>query len=430
MQEIRLWDIRRQEAYELDQRLNYCATIALREAINDNIDYVDGNNLNDESIMVLARCYTDSLFASKDKDHHKHVVERLKIELNRHSPSSNPSRLELLVPIMAYALIISNEYNNDAVKTRIREDKKRAPYSGNGEYLYNRWKHVKPYEVKRSKKPTKSDTFDRKLAALKDVIVSSNAYYYCSSYDISLIHVLLKNYENVVKCQDIGRIALFLRRILTEGSHKDYPMNDLIRLYLANHLDNILMQSYALCDNDYACALQGGDSSNNLLMHFYDSFHHDKDGYIAESDYFPQDEQHAPLNLGFEKEYDGLSFAEIYSELSEKYTISHDDLNLLLYFYMDGYCLYRYATIVEDTKTLADDIIWCIKNRVDFRRSSLTNEKTNFALWRLNLHKSFIIQGINHNITGSLKGKRIDRYLCVPQIRGPIDPKYGQLSLF
>lgn len=432
MQEIRLSDMTQAEAYELDKRLSYCATVALLEASADKHMNDSEEDISNDGIDLLASLFNKSLFAM-NKDHHlEHVKERLRIELSRHIPSSDPSRQELLMPIMAYALLVSNEYNSDTVRKRITNDKKDPPQK-KGKYPYNHWKHVNPYIINRSITPPKSSTFTRKLTALTDAMRCNKDYIYSNSYNITYACALLKNYPFLVSCQDLAKIALFLRHVLTATHNSEKPMNSLLRMYLANRFDNILLRSYALCNENYATAINETAPDNNLLSYYYASFEHDDSGYVINGDYdpaLPYDLQHTPLNLHFTENYDNKCFTDIYKELISNYSISEKDLNFLVNFYLDHHTLSAYTDLIDNTKYFTDCIIKNISSQVTIPDNALTVSMTSLGLWIMHSRKVYPTFHINYAFKGKWRGAPLTRHLCLPRIYKCIPQESDQLSFF
>lgn len=432
MQKIRLSDMTQAEAYELDKRLSYCATVALLEASADKHMNDSEEDISNDGIDLLASLFNKSLFAMNKAQHLEHVKERLRIELSRHIPSSNSIRQELLMPIMAYALLVSNEYNSETVRRRIINDKKISSQK-KGEYPYNHWKHVNPYTIDRSITPPKSSTFDRKFSALKDAMKSKKDYVFSNSYNITYACALLKNYPFLVSCQDLTKIALFLRHVLTATHNSAKPMDSLIRMYLANCFDNILLRSYALCDENYATAITETTPNNNLLSYYYESFEHDDHGYVINGDYdpdLPYDLQHTPLNLHFTEKYENKCFTDIYEELTSTYSISEKDLNLLVNFYLDHHTLSTYTDLIDNTKYFTDRIIKNISSQVTIPDNALTDSMISLGLWIMHSRKVYPVFHVNHAFTGKWKGEPLARYLCLPRIYKSTPQKSDQLSFF
>jgi len=407
MKIISLSNMKSHEAYALDKLLSYCAEVAFQEARADGHANESDEDITNEGIYALASSYMESLFVSQDDEHVEHVKKRLQIELNRWIPTSDPTRQELLIPIMAYALIVSNEYNDEAVRARINVDKKKdAPKKGD-EYPYNRWKHVDPYSVTRSENPPKSDSFDKKLNAIKKKIKKSNDYSYCDNTNVIFVHVLLKNYQNIARCQDIARIGLFLRRILVDSHCDDKPMNSLIRMYLANHLDNIMLRSYTLMDKAKFCKMENAKIYSPLLT-YYHEFESCKSTNSVRSE--------AATDLQISEEYRSWSFSKIYQELISNYTIDEDDLNLLLDFYFNANRLWDYGNMVDDTKALANAVVNYVVNKTEIPDELLSEAMADYVLYRLHANRNYPQLSISHYIKGKWKGQKINRKLCIPRI--------------
>lgn len=419
MQEIRLSDMSKQEACELDKRLAHCAAVAIQEAIQAKIadqshkstsdagTYDSHEGISKAGINILASSYIESLFVHKEEEEHiEHVRSRLLFELNKHIPSNDHERQEVLIPIMAYALIVSNEYNWDTVKRRIQSDKIRMGPHRKSVYPYNHWKHVDPYSIKHSEDPPKSDTFKRCISALKDEINAAPYAELCDTYYITYAYTLLKNYDFLVRCEDIAKIGLFLRRILTDTHNSNTPMNSLIRMYIANHLDNILMRSYALCDTNYMKALFSKTPSNHLLSHYYNSNNENPLMYLVDTcaSLSHQDSHDTSLGLQFEENYDSWTFSTIYHNLIKHYTISDEDLNLLLDFYLDSDILANYANIVDNTKKLNKNIINYSKKGLVIPDNALSDEMVDLALWLFKRRKPYLILHIKYGYTGKWHG--------------------------
>lgn len=420
MQEIRLSDISKQEAYELDKRLAHCAVVAIQEAIQAKIAdlahkstseadagaYCYYEEISNAGINTLVSSYIESLFVPKDEEEHiEHVRSRLLFELNKHIPSNDHERQEVLIPIMAYALIVSNEYNWDTVKRRIQSDKIRIGPHKRNVYPYNHWKHVDPYSIKRNETPPKSDTFNRCISALKDEINVVPYTALCDIYYITYAYTLLKNYDFLVRCEDIAKIGLFLRRILTDSHNGNTPMNSLIRLYIANHLDNILLRSYALCDANYTEALFSKASSNHLLSYYISNNEHTPmyliDTCASVSD---QDSRSPSLSLQFEENYDSWTFSTIYHSLIENYAISDEDLNLLLDFYLDSDILSKYAHLVGNTKTLTKNIINYSNKGHVIPDDAISDAMVDLALWLFKRRKVHLVLHIKYSYKGKWHG--------------------------
>lgn len=434
MQEIKLSKLTKREAYELDQRLAYCAATAFKEAIAaQNADkkhtktqssseiYNDYAEISKFGVNVLASSYMESLFVSDDEEHVDHVRARLQIELNKHIPSDDHERQEVLIPIMAYALIVSNEYNEETVKKRIQADadKRKVSSKSNSKYPYNRWKHVDPYTIKRKETTPDSSALKRSLLTLKSTIKKSNDYTICGTYYVNAVYTLLKNWQILIRCQDIAKISLFLRCILIDSHNSKTPMNSLIRLYLANHLDNMLQRSYSLCDGNHVKAIVEKTPENNLLSCYCDSFmSEDRVRAINCTIFpsFPQETEITSLNLKFREEYSNLSFTEIYHDLIDRYSISDDDLNMLLDFYLDGESLSGYAELVSDIKDLTKSIISQIDKKIIIPNCYISEAMMFLTHSILRPKTELPTLHINPNTRGSWHGSRLERHLCVPRI--------------
>ena len=126
------------DAEKLDILFSACAEAAVKEAQKKPTNKKEPGKREhrvkaynrDESVFLLSEkgsdifhsCYKLSKFVYPSAKHQSDVKYRLGYELRRRTKSDCKHCRELLCPIMAYTMIINNEYNHGTVKKRIPKD--------------------------------------------------------------------------------------------------------------------------------------------------------------------------------------------------------------------------------------------------------------------------------------------------------------------
>lgn len=83
---------------------------------------------------------------------------------------------------------------------------------------------------------------------------------------------MLENHRSVRRYVESAQIGLFLRKILEIGYHNDKPLDKLLRLYMANQIDQILIRT-GIMNALRSDVFFDVESKNNLLKWYFDSLH-------------------------------------------------------------------------------------------------------------------------------------------------------------
>ena len=314
--------------------------------------------LNKEGIDILYSCYKSSKFLHPSAKHQSDIKYRLGYELGRRTKSDCLPCLELLFPIMAYTMIINNEYNLGTVSKRIPKDE----YKDNPEKR-NKWKRVDLFSIKRSTKPPASKEFDKRVKMLNRAIAATGRRDLNKKPCVHQIYAFLRRYKLVMKQQDCAKIALFLRDILLKSYRKDQPMDTLIRMYLANRLDGLLIRSSCLLTGERR-KYRGDLTNNNILSQYVMCCQDPKVDQIIQQatgiSFEIEDAVKQKLDISIPSDIDKMEFTDIYRWITNQFSISEDSLAELFDLYFNEACLLKicnlYDTILEHANNMIADI--------------------------------------------------------------------------
>lgn len=376
VKEINIHALRKEDAVALDKLLSACAEAAVKETGRKVTAREKGGEicnkdialeLADEGLDVIYECYARSKFASPNSQHRQQVRDRLATELAAFLPTEKFECMSLVLPIMAYTLLVNNEYNPEAVRKRIRNDKSRKCEGSGCER--NVWGHVDPFTIYRSVKPKKSADIQRLQNKLMKAYTNADDESLQKNPGVIDTFCLLADYETIIKLQDMGRIGSFLLEIVVESHDPSNPINTLLRLYLANRLDNILIRLINYPENIFSDNEEKVTLSNILLRYC------ELDESIAVTDEMPL-EVELPVDLH------AMEFIDLYHKLVDEFTITDDCLDDLIIFCwnysrLEGMCelgdrskdfvkavIKDLNSCAQTTKRRADSdlasIAWCI----------------------------------------------------------------------
>lgn len=376
MIDIDVYQLDIDDAEKLDILFSACAEAAVKEAQKKPTNKKEAGKrecrvkayhreeqdflLNKEGIDILYSCYKSSKFVNPSAKHQSDVRYRLGYELRRRTKSDCLPCLELLFPIMAYTMIINNEYNLGTVSKRIQKDE----CQDNPEKR-NKWKRVDPFSIERSTKPPASKEFDKRIKMLNCAIAATGRRDLNKKPCVHQIYAFLRRYKLVMKQQDCAKIALFLRDILLKSYCKDQPMDTLIRMYLANRLDGLLIRS--------SCLLTGerrkdrGDLTNNNILSQYVMCCQDPkvDQAIQQATRIPfeiEDAVRQKLDISIPSGIDKMEFTDLYQWITDQFSISEDNLVELFDLYFNEACLLKICNLYDSILQHANDMIDDIKS--------------------------------------------------------------------
>ncbi len=380
MEEIKLSKLREEDACELDKRLAYCAEMAFEEAEKDGNKAKILPDIKDDDVRLIMECFERAKFAYTDGDHVKHVRGRLKYELQKVFLSDDITRSRIILPIAGYNLIVHNEFQYEAVRKRVRNDMKRPHAKSYEDYPYNAWRRNKPYTVTRKENVPHSKAFEDEKNNLYNLLLSST----WRKEEVESIFELcgiLDKYDSVMAVQNLAQISLFLRDILLSHLEEHKPMDTLILLYLANHLDKSVFRSFALYDEYKYYSMEEAKQEKdrrNLLSLFHRNYVSiDKEDCfgLCECDdpmqmsFFPENkEEEEPMQLSFNSDYEKKTFIELYRELVDNYYISTSDLKYLLDIFFNEETLLEYAELKKWILTARDIVYECADGGYDVPR--------------------------------------------------------------
>lgn len=386
MEEIKLSKLREEDAYELDKRLAYCAKMALEEAEKDRDRATNLSEIMDDDVRLIMECFERAKFAYKDCDHVKHVRGRLKCELQKVFLSDDNTRCSLMLPIAGYNLIVHNEFQYEAVRKRARNDMKRPHAKSYEDYPYNAWRRNKPYSVTRKENVPHSKAFEDEKNNLYNLLLSST-WRKEEVESICELCGILDKYDSVMAVQNLAQISLFLRDILLSHLEEHKPMDTLILLYLANHLDESVFRSFALCDEYRYYSMEEAKQEKNrrnllslfhcnyvsidkedcfglcecndpMQMSFFTQVKEEEDP--IQMSFFPEhNEEEEPLQLSFDSGYEKKTFIELYNELVDNYYISMSDMKYLLNILFNEETLQEYSELKKRVLAARDIVYEC-----------------------------------------------------------------------
>lgn len=397
MKEIDIINLRKEDAEALDILLSTCAETAVKEAMRKSTaterkspDYRNNvcESLSPNGLEVLYKCYCRSRFSLKDDVHRRRVYDRLESELSRMFPTDKRACYELLIPIMAYTLIVNNEYNTEAVRKRIRTaERKRAQGKKVEKYV---WGRTDPFKIYRSTKTQKSQEAEDLTNELLQTLANAGSEDLNDNLSVIESYLLLNGHELIMELCDCGNIALFLRDILLNCYQKSCPMDTLIRFYLANRLDNLLIK----CKN-FQDLIDRNDEkqawSNNLLMNYWlenesdnrfrSLIFGDQNNETNPSSQETESAENKPLGIEIPDDLHQMTFKDLYHKILCEFTISEKSLDELSEFYLDRDCLDEMSSLWLYTKEFVCAVIADINSC-----AQTTNRQPIDGLERLALH--------------------------------------------
>ena len=397
MKEIDIYNLCKEDAEALDTLLSACAEAAVKEAMRKSTvterksqDYRNNvsESLSPDGLEVLYKCYCKSRFSLKNDAHRRRVYDRLESELSRVFPTNKQECYNLLIPIMAYTLIVNNEYNAEAVRKRIRTAEKKHTRGNKGETYV--WGRTDPFKISRSTKTQKSLEAEELINELLLTLVNTGSGDLHRNLSVQDSYLLLNGHELLMELCDCGNIALFLRDILLHCYQKSRPMDTLLRFYLANRLDNLLIK----CRNFPSLICQSDEKqawSNNLLTEYW--IENEPDDRLPslmfgdqkdETNTSSQEAESAdnkPLGIEIPDDLHQMTFKDLYHKILCEFTISEKSLDELSEFYLDRDCLDEMSSLWLYTKEFVCAVIADINSC-----AQTTNRQPIDSLERLALH--------------------------------------------
>lgn len=396
MTEIDVFELTLEDADKLDVLFSTCAEAAFKEAQkkqktetkkkDQRKTYASADlefPLTEDGINIFLACYQASKFYYPDTQHQKDVAYRLQMELSRFISLNKSDCFELLVPIMAYNMLINNEYNYETVRKRIRADK--------GEKLQDKrckWKYVDPFSIHRSNNPPTSKEFREKVEYLRQAIKGTGKQELDHNLCVEQTYAFLRRYKLVMDQQDCARIALFLRDILLNSYRKDRPMDTLIRLYLANQLDGLLIRSSCL-ETGERRKKRGNLTTNNILSQYvmccpdYDvnQIIQQAWGVSVET----EDTTRPKLDIIIPSNIGKMEFADLYQWITSQFSISEASLTELFDLYFNETTLLEVCELYNAVIKHADNVISDIESTAHTSDRGLSSslEKLSFNTRRM-----------------------------------------------
>lgn len=384
MKKIDIYSLSKEDAEALDMLLSACAEAAVKEAQRKvtakekrEEGYCEDGELTREGLNVLYKCYCESRFASRDEKHREDVYERLESELSRIFPTGKRDCYELLIPIMAYSLLVNNEYNSEAVRKRIRNDREKRSLKSRTER--NIWGHIQPFRIYRRPQTSNSQAVEKLREKLVQILDKTHSVDLNKNVAIIQSSVLLDGYDIIMNQQDNAQIGLFLRSILLKCYQKARPMDTLIRFYLANRLDNLLIK----CRNFPEDILQQDEKqapSNDLLLQYWMNEKSNNEqllsefaGWQFEAECVSSDGESGDgvsLGIVIPADLHKMAFKDLYTKLISEFTISADSLDELMEFYLDVERLNKMSAMWARTEGFVNDVI------DDIQSSAQTTKRT------------------------------------------------------
>ena len=397
MKEIDIYNLCKEDAEALDTLLSACAEAAVKEAMRKSTvterksqDYRNNvsESLSPNGLEVLYKCYCRSRFSLKDDAHRRRVYDRLESELSRIFPTNKQACYNLLIPIMAYTLIVNNEYNAEAVRKRIRTAEKKHTQGNKGEKYV--WGRTDPFKISRSTKTQKSLEAEELINDLLQALENTGSEDINDNLSVIEAYLLLNGHELLMELCDCGNIALFLRDILLNCYQKTRPMDTLLRFYLANRLDNLLIK----CSNFPSPICQKDEKqawSNNLLTEYWTA--NEPDDRLQSLMFGDQNDEtntgsqeaesadNKPLGIEIPHDLHQMTFKDLYPKILCEFTISEESLGELLEFYLDRDCLDEMSSLWLYTKEFVCAVIADINSC-----AQTTNRQPIDSLERLAMH--------------------------------------------
>lgn len=357
LQKIILKELKEEDARQLDVRLVRCAEKAFQEALKDKLDFNNYAEISDDVVKTLVQCYHRSQFFYGKDGHLTHVQGRLKEELEQALGTRETDRLQLMLPILGYGLIVSNEVSIEAVRKRSRKDKQGPNSKKAGDYPYNVWGRNNLYSVSLEGEIPFPDKFIEPKKRLENSIIASGEDRYDNNLLIFELRELLNKYKGVIRVQNLAQISLFLRDVLISFLEKGEPMDILIRLYLANYLNMSTFRSFALCvDNEYFrisaarkinnskfllglyCETCGDDDSEKG---FKENFEEQGDNDGSSSD--ESESRNCPQQQASDTSEKKVTFKGEYTDLIQEFCIEKDEILALINTFFDKDKLLKYS---------------------------------------------------------------------------------------
>ena len=412
MSKIDIFKLDEHDAAYLDMLLSACAEAAVKELrkkyyVKDRKTKQAKKTVEDGEVDLYYSCYLESGFClTGEKEHLLHVHYRLGRELDRLHPVYNIPCYELQRPILAYALIVSNEYNKRTVQKRIQQEAKHGDPKDP-----NVWKHVDPFSINYTMDKRALGTFNNQKEKIEEIITGTTiaeveykgsifvTEAFTSVFDA---YALMSNYELVMMLQDSSIMALFLRDVIKKSHNESQPIDTLLRLYLANRLDNILFRVRGAVDCT-RITMPKKCVQSKILQYFTK----DQDQFTIE-DLMMHDiealrsremrERLSPeFRHNFEK-FDQMEFDELYDRLSQTIEVPEEGLFDLIAFYLDKDFLHKTKNLMEQALEFARLVV------KDLNSSAETTVKMPEAYLQ-NIINNSGISAFNEEIFKSLRDK-------------------------
>lgn len=161
-------------------------------------------------------------------------------------------------------------------------------------------------------------------------------------------------------------------------------MDMLIRLYLANQLDGLLIHSSNLMYGEYQ-SNSTDQTSNSILAHYLTICSDSEADKITQQKFccFIDSEKRPSkkLNVTIPSDLDKMDFSDLYKMINDNFTISESDLYELFETYFNENRLLGFCNLYNDVLQHADDVIADIESI-----AQTTERRPNFTLERLSIN--------------------------------------------
>ena len=241
-----------------------------------------------------------------------------------------------------------------------------------------------PFSIRHRKTAMTCKEFSKRVTQLENAIALTGRPELEDNNCVIQTFILLSSYKVMKEYQDSAIIALFLRNILLNSFRRDRLMDMLIRLYLANQLDGLLIRSSNLIDGKYQTN-STDQTNNNILAHYLtissdseaDKITQQKLGCFIDN----ENGTTKKLNVTIPSGLDKMDFSDLYKMINDNFTISESDLYELFETYFNENRLLVFCNLYNDVLQHADDVIADIESI-----AQTTERRPSFALERLSIN--------------------------------------------
>lgn len=411
-------NMNKDEIMELDRKLDQCAALAIKTYVNYTVRmdnepsmdyYTNGSHSSTNSSLLFTADYLLSESETYQEAFQELYYKRFpkiksdavcKIGPNIYDEFTDMifhisrerlicPELRIMLPIMFYTFVCNNAFNKAAQykkRTRAKKKSSLAPHDEMDMKLKsvrldssNHCRKLCSIERKiAGDRKERKERFNRTSDDFIDVIEDmyqcykeethkhSMRAFFKNKNALSIALAISKYRSDIIYYEESALLGIFLSKLISSNT-ADTPLDRLLRLYIANRMDQLLIRTGAL-NTLPAYTFFDSPQPNALLRWYSESFNPP-----TNTEYITRMRKHleavahnyevlaqgrhngniTPLldyfcTLNHEEKYDPSEFATHYESLAQSFPLSNDDVNEIMNFYLDSKKLRKAVGISPD----------------------------------------------------------------------------------